>query len=302
MGTHNLLNALKTSKATDNETDRGRHPHRRPSTPTRTSRSASADRTHRDHYQQNRQERSHDRNRDLNSDRRGKSPYRREQTYNQRPRPRIVCNYCYFPGHVWRECRRRLRDEERQPSTPYHNYRQPHQHQRQQQHQQQTSWPTTTGFLKGEEINSARCPSSPPKNQNRPNVKLTSTYLGTDDVDLQLTERNFVKGRLPSGKNIFILFDSGATRTIVSANYVKSSSYLSSLPQQKVRPVRFRIGNGQFLFAYSMIKMHVVIQSHKFEIFALIVENLVGIDMLLGSNTLSDLNGVLHHVVLGSVY
>ncbi|XP_030839275.1 adenylate cyclase, terminal-differentiation specific-like [Strongylocentrotus purpuratus] len=145
------LNALKTSNATDNENDRGRPPHRRPSTPTRTSRSASADQTHRDHYQQTRQDRSHDRNRDLNSDRRGKSPYRREQTYNQRPR--MVCNYCYFPGHVWRDCRRRLRDEERQPSTPYHNYRQPQQHQNQRQqpqhqrqqynyrqHQQQTSY------------------------------------------------------------------------------------------------------------------------------------------------------------------
>ena len=76
---------------------------------------------------------------------------------------------------------------------------------------------------------------------------------------MKLNERNFVKGHLPNGKNVFILFDSGASKTIVSESYVKSSSYLSSLPQTKVTPVKFRLGNGQSLIANSVIKMKMTI-------------------------------------------
>ena len=120
-----------------------------------------------------------------------------------------------------------------------------------------------------------------------------SKYLGTEDVDLKLNGRNFVKGHLPSGRNIFILFDSGASKTIISGNYVKNCKYLSTLPTTKAEPIKFRIGNGQFLYANSLITFQVTIQGHEFEISAHIVDNLIGVDMLLGQNTLSDLDGTL---------
>jgi uncharacterized short protein YbdD (DUF466 family) len=92
---------------------------------------------------------------------------------------------------------------------------------------------------------------------------------------------------------MFILFDSGASKTIVSGNYVKSCTYLSSRQQTVIEPVKFRLGNGQFLVAKSMIKFEVNIQEHKFTISAVIVDTLVGVDLILGTNTLADLNGSL---------
>ena len=123
---------------------------------------------------------------------------------------------------------------------------------------------------------------------------MTSTYLGTDDVDLVLTERNFTKGRLQNGKNLLILFDSGASKSIISQQYVNSSPYLSQIKTTKVTPVQFRLGNGQFLISDKAIKFKCFIQGHKFEIAALIVNNLVGVDLILGTNTLSDLDGTLN--------
>ena len=102
-----------------------------------------------------------------------------------------------------------------------------------------------------------------------------------------------MKGRLDSGKNIFLLFDSGATKTLISDRYVKSTPHLSKLKRQKVAHTRFKLGNGQFLHSQSAITFRVTIQGHKFEISALIVENLVGVDLILGTNTLSDLDGTL---------
>ena len=123
---------------------------------------------------------------------------------------------------------------------------------------------------------------------------MTSTYLGTDDVDLQLNERNFAKGRLPNGKNLLILFDSGASKSIISEQCVKSSPYLSNKNATKIKPVKFKLGNGQELISENAIKFQIIIQGHKFEIAALVVGNLIGIDLILGTNTLSDLDGTLN--------
>ena len=138
------ITSLKVTNSQDNDKDRGRTRHRRPSTPTRTSRSASNDHDHQSH----RSDRNHDRNRDPSLNRRGMSPHRRDNSYTgQRPRPRLTCDYCHIPGHVWRHCRRRLNDAEQQQQQQYrqqqqhpyqqnNNYRPP---QQQQQHPYQQS-------------------------------------------------------------------------------------------------------------------------------------------------------------------
>ena len=112
---------------------------------------------------------------------------------------------------------------------------------------------------------------------------MTSTYLGTDDVEWQLTERNFTKGRLQNGKNIRVLFDSGASKSIISHQHVNSSPHLSNKITSKVNPVKFRLGNGQYLISDRAIKFQMFIQGHKFEIAALVVDNLMGVDLILGT-------------------
>ena len=149
------------------------------------------------------------------------------------------------------------------------------------------------GFLDREGVNSAHCLSSQTKSQTRPSCNMTSSYLGTGDADLKLTERNFTNGRLPNGKNLLILFDSGASKSIISQQIIRSSPYLSNLQPTEVTPVQFRLGNGQLLVSKTAVKFPLNIQGHKFEIAALIVSNLVGVDLILGTNTLSDLDGAL---------
>ena len=123
---------------------------------------------------------------------------------------------------------------------------------------------------------------------------MTSTHSGSEEVEIKLDERNFVKGRSPDNKPILTLFDSGASKTIISGNFVKSSRYLSSQPKTKVSPIKFRLGNGQFMTANSVIKFEMYMQGHKFKISALIVDNLVGVDLILGTNTLAELDGTLN--------
>ena len=113
------------------------------------------------------------------------------------------------------------------------------------------------------------------------------------EVTIQLDNKNFVRGQLQDGKNILMLFDSGATRSILSKSVVKNSRYLSSLKPSKVEPISFRLGNGQFLVAHETLTFIVHIQGHRVQLNAFVTENLTGIDLLLGTDALKQLNGVL---------
>lgn len=98
---------------------------------------------------------------------------------------------------------------------------------------------------------------------------------------------------MQDGKNILLLFDSGATKSILSASVVKASRYLSSLKPNKVKPTYFRLGNGQFLLAKETLTLDVNIQGHRIEISAYVTSNLTGIDLVLGTDTMKRLKGVL---------
>ncbi|KAK6175915.1 hypothetical protein SNE40_014290 [Patella caerulea] len=59
------------------------------------------------------------------------------------------------------------------------------------------------------------------------------------------------------------------------------------------KPLQFRMGNGSTLICVSSIKFPVVVQGFKLPVEACIVQNLVGIDIILGQETLVHLHGVL---------
>ena len=112
-------------------------------------------------------------------------------------------------------------------------------------------------------------------------------------IEIKLNSKNYVKGIIPSGERVLTLFDSGATKSLISLSTVKSSKYLSSLEHVKVNPVEFKLGNGNTLLADKVIKFSLKIQAHNFKIVAYITPQLTGVDIILGTNTLGELNGVL---------
>ncbi len=135
------------------------------------------------------------------------------------------------------------------------------------------------------------------ESQNQTKIKSKrekAQYLGEKDfVDIQLNEKNFARGSLQDGKGMLLLFDSGATRSIVSESFVTSSNHLSSLKATCVEPVRFRLGNGQHIIAEKSLEFIITIQGHSFCISALVAKNLIGADVILGTKTLKELKGIL---------
>lgn len=121
---------------------------------------------------------------------------------------------------------------------------------------------------------------------------MQSEYHG-NTAEIKLDHKNFVKASLRFGQKILTLIDSGASKSIINASTIASSKYLRNIKPIQVKPVQFRLGNGQSLFANKALKFQINIQSHKFTIVAHIAENLTGIDLILGTTTLGELNASL---------
>ncbi|PIK34893.1 hypothetical protein BSL78_28283 [Apostichopus japonicus] len=69
---------------------------------------------------------------------------------------------------------------------------------------------------------------------------------------------------------------------------------MSSVTLKKVEPIHFKLGNGNFLTASHVIDFEITIQSHRFKVSAVIADNVVGLDLILGNNTLRELGGMLN--------
>jgi hypothetical protein len=102
---------------------------------------------------------------------------------------------------------------------------------------------------------------SPPETVKRV-VSDSSEFLGNDPAEIRLTSHNYARGYLGNNKEgIIILFDSGATSSLISASIIQKSKYLSSLPLFETDPRYFKIGNGEYLIANKAISFQVSIHA-----------------------------------------
>ena len=121
------------------------------------------------------------------------------------------------------------------------------------------------------------------------------TYLPTpsDTMSLHLDKQNMVTALLPNREKIITLFDSGATQSLLCSKFVQNSHFLSQLPKTPIQPIRFRVGNGDYLTANYAITFKCSISSHEFEITATVVNVLGGINLVIGNRALEHIEAKL---------
>ena len=89
------------------------------------------------------------------------------------------------------------------------------------------------------------------------------------------------------------LIDSGASDSLVCASFVSQSKCLSQLPKISIPPTRFKVGNGQYLSTRYALEIPIKIQSHTFIVRAIALDTLGGINLVIGSPSLFDIDAIL---------
>ena len=135
--------------------------------------------------------------------------------------------------------------------------------------------------------------SSDSNSENVAKFQNVENFQNVDSMYLELDPKNMVIGKLPSKESMIVLCDSGASHTLICANTIRNSSYLSSLPKRPTKSARFQVGNGEYITTNHAIDVTVSIQGHKFLVTALVVNTLAGLSMVLGNTSLSELDASL---------
>ena len=124
--------------------------------------------------------------------------------------------------------------------------------------------------------------------------EVTMTAIpGDPDRSIDLNRQNMVLARLPNNDKLLSLIDSGASDNLICATLVTQSPYLSKLPRIPTPSVRFKVGNGQYINSRFAIEFPIFIQKHQFIVRALALDTLGGIDLVIGSPALREIDACL---------
>ena len=177
-------------------------------------------------------------------------------------------------------------------------------------HQQDTSCLSTSNKNKGNQIacqlhsnksgRNDKLSYNPPRGDNsrsqrKPLIRHHKQHnlSGTDKHSVTLSGNNTINCKLPCHSSLYSLIDTGASVSIISRGAIVKSNYLRDIEIQRVEPITVTIANGTNIPINEMITFEIMIGSVNIQISAYIVETLGLFHMLIGSNTLADIEGVI---------
>ena len=132
---------------------------------------------------------------------------------------------------------------------------------------------------------------------------ISTTYLGkigmTRDTKVKaeenfpMTIRGYSRGHLLDGTDCDVLIDTGASKSYMSKSFFLQCKLLHTMPKFTSTTQRIQVGNGQYVRVLFVIPVIINIQSHRFEIFTLVLEIHKNVDLVLGIKNLFELEGVI---------
>ena len=108
-----------------------------------------------------------------------------------------------------------------------------------------------------------------------------------------ISEQGFVIGRILNGEQCQILLDTGTSKSYLSKSYYLRCKALHDLPKFSAKTWRIEVGNGQYVGVLFIIPVIIEICGHRLEVFTLVSEIFVNVDMVLGIKNLFELEGVI---------
>ena len=132
---------------------------------------------------------------------------------------------------------------------------------------------------------------------------ISTTYIGHVDMtrntevkaeeNFPITARGYTRGQLLDGTDCDVLIDTDASKSYMSKSYFLQCKLLHTMPKFTSTTKRIQVGNGQYVGVLFVISVIITIQSHRFEIFLLVLEIHENVDLVLGIKNLFELEGVI---------
>ena len=114
-----------------------------------------------------------------------------------------------------------------------------------------------------------------------------------ENCAIQLDRKNMVSSYLPNKSMLVTLIDSGASKSVISHAAIANNNYLHSIIPERCKPVKFIVGNGECMQSQHVITFRLEIQGNIFNLTSHVVTTLGGMDLIIGSKSLKELQASL---------
>ena len=133
------------------------------------------------------------------------------------------------------------------------------------------------------------------KDPHDPTIVQVPSIDSEEITKITLNKHNTCIARYPNQQKAIILWDSGATLSLISEGVIKNNTYLNTLPiHTQKKKHRFLVGGGTYIYADKTITFSLYVQKTLFEITAYIVPCIGGVDVLLSTRAMKDLEASLN--------
>ena len=113
------------------------------------------------------------------------------------------------------------------------------------------------------------------------------------EENFPMTARGYTRGQLLYGTDCDVLIDTGASKSYMSKSYFLQCKLLHAMPKFTSTTKRIQVSNGQYVGVLFGIPVIITIQSHRFEVFTLVLEIHESVDLVLFIKNLFELEGVI---------
>ena len=108
-----------------------------------------------------------------------------------------------------------------------------------------------------------------------------------------ISGQGYTNGKLLDQTECSILIDTGASKSYMSKSYYMRCKSLNALAKFASTTQRVQVGNGQYVVVLCVISIIVDIHGHRFEVFTLVSQIHVNVDLVLGMKNVFKLEGVI---------
>ena len=131
-------------------------------------------------------------------------------------------------------------------------------------------------------------------NESDKSIRHYPSISDGDVIEIKLNFRNSSLCTFPNRQKGIVLWDSGATFSLISEGTIRDNNYLKNIKPVSTPNTKFMVGNGNFILSTQSITFNMVINGNMFQLTAYIVPTLGGISVIVGTKSLKELEAELH--------
>ena len=131
-------------------------------------------------------------------------------------------------------------------------------------------------------------------NESDKSIRHYPSISDGDVIEIKLNFRNSSLCTFPNRQKGIVLWDSGATYSLISEGTIRDNNYLKNIKPVSTPNTKFMVGNGNFILSTQSITFNMVINGNMFQLTAYIVPTLGGISVIVGTKSLKELEAELH--------